>query len=102
MAADIISFPTSENRFYRVIDRLEKMAAQYPFLRQDAQLICTDLERFIFNLDQNLGEAYQVIENSRNLEVKAAAWSEAIQEVLPADAAHQVHDAYMRKLACAM
>lgn len=102
MPAEIISFPTSETRFYRVVDRLEKLAAQYPFLKQDAQLICNDLEKFIVTLDQNLDQAYQVIEQTRSIEVRANAWSEAVQEVLPVEAMHQVQDAYLRKLAHAM
>lgn len=102
MPADIIAFPTSENRFHRVIDRLERLAARFPVVSGDAADIAKELEKFVLALDQNLDVAYQALQQSRDSEVRALAWSEAIQEVCATDTRSQIQDAYQRRLAHAI
>lgn len=102
MPADIIAFPTSENRFHRVIDRLERLASRFPHMSGDAAGIAKDLEKFVLALDQNLDVAYQALQQSRDSEVRALAWSEAIHEVCPTETSSRIQDAYQRRLAHAI
>lgn len=99
MPVNIVAFPTAEDRFFRIVDRLEAIASHHPYLAQEASAIAKELEHFVRSVDRELEGAYKAIKISRTSETRAVAWCQAVNDVCDAEIRNEVQHAYERRLA---